>query len=138
MDRTPSMRGDAFRQPVDAALAQGTDPNIALPSDEGLASWGPRVRAFVLEDGRRMHTVCDALGGRSAGATPHSLCLIHTAAAPELFQSFLRFQDDIVERAELQHGTPKLHRQLAAWKRETETYTMVGPPHVGSALASAP
>lgn len=90
----------------DAVLEDG------IKEDDLVAEALEHARAIVLAGGKRLRSAFMYYGYIGAGGTEEEK-MLQTSVSVELIHSFLLVHDDIIDRDDIRHGVPTLHRRYA-------------------------
>lgn len=94
----------------DAVLKDG------MKEDDLVAEALNHARAIVLAGGKRLRAAFMYYGYVAAGGTETEK-MIHTSMSVELIHAFLLVHDDIIDRDDIRHGVPTLHKRYADFGR---------------------
>ncbi len=103
-----------FKARLDPKIGAYFDTVIAKAGkeDDLIAEAVQHVRELVLAGGKRLRAAFMYYGYLGAGGTEEEK-ILDTAVAVELVHAFLLVHDDIIDRDEIRHGVPTLHRRYA-------------------------
>lgn len=114
-----------FPEQVQAVLTEFLDNRVASLEaiDPRCAAMARRLRAFVLDGGKRMrprfaHAAYLACAPTAAPAATTAEHAVRAMAALELIQACALVHDDIVDDSATRRGTPTVHVQFAAEHRD--------------------
>ena len=88
----------------------------ALKEDDLVAEALEHARTIVLAGGKRLRSAFMYYGYLGAGGTEEDK-ILHTSMSVELIHSFLLVHDDIIDRDDMRHGVPTLHKRYADFGR---------------------
>lgn len=100
--------------------------------DELVGEAMSHVRSLTLAGGKRLRPACMFYGYTALGGTDEE-AILETAVSIELLHTFLLIHDDIIDRDNLRHGEPTLHRRYADFGRQYFPGRDV--EHFGSSIA---
>jgi geranylgeranyl diphosphate synthase type I len=88
----------------------------AVKEDDLVSEALGHVRAIVLAGGKRLRSAFMYQGYLGAGGTEEEK-ILRTSISVELIHSFLLVHDDIIDRDDVRHGVPTLHKRYADFGR---------------------
>ena len=84
----------------------------SIEEDDLVADALKHAREIVLAGGKRLRSAFMYYGYIGAGGTEEEK-ILETSVSVELIHSFLLVHDDIIDRDDIRHGVPTLHRRYA-------------------------
>lgn len=88
----------------------------SIKEDDLIAEALGHARTIVLSGGKRLRSAFMYYGYLGAGGTEEEK-ILETSVSVELIHSFLLVHDDIIDRDDLRHGVPTLHKRYADFGR---------------------
>lgn len=110
---------EIFKKRIDPEIEKYLDEVIerAIKEDVFVASLLEYVKTFVLAGGKRLRGFLMYQGYRIAGGSDEE-AILRTCVSVELVHAFFLAHDDIMDKDDLRHGVPTLHREFARVGRE--------------------
>jgi len=88
----------------------------SIKEDDLVSEALEHARAIVMAGGKRLRSAFMYYGYIGAGGTEEEK-ILETSISVELIHSFLLVHDDIIDRDDIRHGVPTLHRRYADFAR---------------------
>lgn len=104
----------------------------ALKEDELVAEALGHCRDLVLAGGKRLRAAFMYYGYIGAGGTDKER-ILDTTVSVELIHAFLLVHDDIIDRDEMRHGVPTLHKRYADFGKKF--FPQMDTEHFGNSIA---
>ena len=104
----------SFKARLDPLIGAYFDTAIrdSFREDDLIAEALGHARSIVLSGGKRLRSAFMYYGYLGAGGVEEEK-MLHASMSIELIHSFLLVHDDIIDRDDVRHGVPTLHRRYA-------------------------
>ncbi len=124
----------AFKARLDPKISAYFDTVLkhSEKEDDLVAEALRHTREIVLSGGKRLRAALMYYGYIGAGGTEEEK-ILETSVAVELIHAFLLVHDDIIDRDELRHGVPTLHRRYADFGKRF--FPNTDTEHFGASIA---
>lgn len=124
----------SFKKRLDPLIGAYFDSVLkeGIKEDELVAEALNHARAIVLAGGKRLRSAFMYFGYLGAGGTEEER-ILRASVSVELIHSFLLVHDDIIDRDDIRHGVPTLHKRYADFGRQF--FPDKDVEHFGNAIA---
>ncbi len=124
----------SFKVRIDSLIGDYFDTVIqdTMRDDDLVAEAIGHVRTIVLSGGKRLRAAFMYYSYLGAGGTEEAT-ILHTSMSIELIHSFLLIHDDIIDRDNLRHGVPTLHRRYTEFGQQL--FPEKDVEHFGNSIA---